>query len=301
MMLEKLREVFQNIKGSISRAVLERKLDEKTLDDLFDEFELLLIEADVAVPVVEALRQSLKDKLLGKNVPRKSIEEYITNAIEESLLDILNKNTLDFDKEILNGPRPYIILFLGVNGSGKTTTIAKIAYRLKKMELDPVIAASDTFRAGAIEQLRKHCNTLGVRLIYQDYGADPAAVAFDAIQHAQAKNKDVVLIDTAGRMQTNKNLMEEMKKIKRVSNPHMTIFVGDALTGNDAIIQAREFYNNVGFDAVILTKMDADAKGGAAITISYETGRPIIFVGTGQSYEDLVPFNPREFVRRLLY
>ncbi|MCD6503119.1 MAG: signal recognition particle-docking protein FtsY [Euryarchaeota archaeon] len=300
-MLEKLRGVFQNIKNSISSAVLEKKLDEKTLDDIFDEFELLLIEADVALPVIEALRNNLKKKLLGLNVPRKAVEETVTRALEETLLEILNKNKINFDHEVLNGPRPYVILFLGVNGSGKTTTIAKIAYRLKNMGLDPVIAASDTFRAGAIEQLKKHCDSLGVKLIYQDYGADPAAVAYDAIQHAKARGKDVVLIDTAGRMQTNRNLMEEMKKIKRVSNPHMTIFVGDALTGNDAIIQAREFYTNVGFDAVILTKMDADAKGGAAITISYETGRPVIFIGTGQSYNDLMPFDPKEFVGKLLH
>jgi len=299
-MFEKLRGVFQSIRSSLSSAVLEKKLDEKVLDEIFDEFELLLLEADVALPVVDSLREKLKKKLLGINVPRKSVEEYITKTIADFLLDILNKNMFDFDKEVLNGSRPYVILFLGVNGSGKTTTIAKIAYRLKNMDLEPVIAASDTFRAGAIEQLKKHCDALGVRLIYQEYGADPAAVAFDAIQHAKARKKDVVLIDTAGRMQTNKNLMEEMKKIKRVSNPNMTIFVGDALTGNDAIVQAREFYNNVGFDAVILTKMDADAKGGAAITISFETNRPVIFIGTGQSYKDLVPFNPKEFVERLL-
>jgi len=299
-MLDKLKKVIGEFTKALSSAIVEKKLDEKTIDEIFDEFELALIESDIAMPVIDAIRENLKKKLLGVQVPRGKVEEYVINSLEETLTEILSQNIFDFDEVVQNGPRPYVILFLGINGSGKTTTIAKIAYRLKKMGLEPVIAASDTFRAGAIEQLKEHSEKLGVKLIYQNYGADPAAVAYDAIQHAKARGKDVVLIDTAGRMQTNRNLMEEMRKIKRVANPHMTIFVGDALTGNDAINQAREFYDKVGFDAVILTKMDADAKGGSAITIAYETKRPIIFIGVGQGYEDLITFNPKEFISRML-
>jgi len=299
-MFDKLKKVIGDFTKALSSAIVEKKLDEKTIDEIFDEFELALIESDIAMPVIDAIRDNLKKKLLGVQVPRGKVEEYIVNSLEEVLMEILSQNIFEFDKVVQNGPRPYVILFLGINGSGKTTTIAKIAYRLKKMGLEPVIAASDTFRAGAIEQLKEHSERLGVKLIYQSYGADPAAVAYDAIQHAKARGKDVVLIDTAGRMQTNRNLMEEMKKIKRVTNPHMTIFVGDALTGNDAINQAKEFYEKVGFDAVILTKMDADAKGGSAITIAYETKRPIIFIGVGQGYEDLITFNPKEFISRIL-
>jgi fused signal recognition particle receptor len=190
-------------------------------------------------------------------------------------------------------------MFVGVNGSGKTTTIAKIVYRLKELQLTPVIAACDTFRAGAIQQLEKHADKLGVRLIKHNMGSDPAAVAYDAIEHARARSKDVVLIDTAGRMQTNVNLMDEMKKIRRIADPDMVIFVGDALTGNDTVEQARKFNEAVNIDAAVLTKIDADAKGGAALSIAHAVGKPILFVGIGQEYNKLVAFNPRWMLDRL--
>jgi len=190
-------------------------------------------------------------------------------------------------------------MFVGVNGTGKTTAIARIVHRLKGMKKSSVIAASDTFRAGAIEQLEKHATRLGVKLIKHQAGSDPAAIAYDAIEHAKARKKDVVLIDTAGRMQTNVNLMDEMKKIKRVAKPDMIIFVGDSLAGNDAIEQAIKFNDAVQIDAAILTKIDADAKGGAALSIAHAVGKPILFVGIGQEYDDLVPFNPEWMVQRL--
>jgi fused signal recognition particle receptor len=190
-------------------------------------------------------------------------------------------------------------MFVGINGTGKTTTIARIAHRLKKMGLTPVIAACDTFRAGAIDQLEVHANNLAVKLIKNQPGSDPASVAFDAIEHAKARGKEVVLIDTAGRMQTNTNLMDEMKKMKRVAKPHMVIFVGDAWVGNDAVDQATAFNDAVGIDGVVLTKIDTDAKGGAALSIAHAINRPIFFVGTGQGYEDLQPFSRRWMVERI--
>jgi fused signal recognition particle receptor len=190
-------------------------------------------------------------------------------------------------------------MFVGINGTGKTTTIAKIVHRLKGIGYTPVIAASDTFRAGAIEQLERHAGKLGVKLIKHQKGSDPAAIAYDSIEHAKARKKEVVLIDTAGRMQTNINLMDEMKKLKRIAKPDMIIFVGDALAGNDSIQQAMEFNNTVQIDAAILTKIDADAKGGSALSIAHAVGKPIIFVGTGQEYSDMEEFNPEWMVNRL--
>jgi len=198
------------------------------------------------------------------------------------------------------GGNPYIICFLGVNGTGKTTTIAKIAHYLKKNNISSVAAASDTFRAAAIEQLSYHMQNIGIRVIKHEYKSDPASVAYDAIQHAKAKDVDVVLVDTAGRQVSNKNLMREMQKIVRVSEPDLIVFVGDSLAGNDALNQAKAFNNSVGIDANILTKFDADAKGGAALSISYETKRPILFVGIGQGYDDLEPFDSELFISNIL-
>ena len=163
-----------------------------------------------------------------------------------------------------------------------------------------VIGAGDTFRAGAIDQISKHCQRLGVRIIKQDYGSDPAAVIYDTIQHAKAKNIDVVIADTAGRLQTNKNLMRELQKIVRVAEPDLNIFVADALTGNDAAMQAAEYDRMVGIDASILTKVDADPKGGAALSVVYETKAPIIYIGVGQKYSDFKPFDAKWFADAII-
>jgi fused signal recognition particle receptor len=277
-----------------------KKLREGKLEDLLWDLEMALLESDVALPVVEKIKASIKEDLLGKKVKR-GVE--IGNAVEVSLKnainDVLAQNPVNLDSYIKSHKKPVILMFVGVNGTGKTTAIAKIAYRLQKNKISCVMAAADTFRAGAIEQLQKHSEKLGVKLIKHQAGADPAAVAFDAIEHAKARHKDVVLVDTAGRMHSNINLMDEMKKIKRIAPPDMIIFVGDALAGNDTVIQAQKFEETVGIDCAILTKIDADAKGGAALSIAYAVGKPIAFVGVGQEYNDLVAFDPKWMVNRL--
>jgi len=235
-------------------------------------------------------------------------EEKLESALSElNLLLISNDVAIEKSIDVINEIRsknakgsPYVILFLGVNGTGKTTTIAKFAHFLKKNDIISVAAAADTFRAAAIEQLAYHMEKVGIRMIKHEYKSDPASVAFDTIQHAKAKNVQVVLIDTAGRQVTNKNLLIEMQKIVRVAEPDLIVFVGDSLAGNDALNQAKEFNKHVGIDANILTKLDADAKGGAALSISYETKKPIIFVGIGQGYDDLIPFNKDFFISSIL-
>jgi fused signal recognition particle receptor len=196
--------------------------------------------------------------------------------------------------------QPTTIMFVGVNGTGKTTTLAKMAKLFQKNGFSVVIAAGDTYRAGSIEQLQQHADRLGIRVIKQSYGSDAAAVAYDAIAHAKSKKIDIVLIDTAGRMQSNKNLLKEMEKIARVAQPDIKLFVGDALAGNDVLSQAKEFHNSIQIDGAILTKVDADPSGGAALSIAYVTGRPIVYVGVGQEYDDLKSFDPEWFAKRLV-
>jgi fused signal recognition particle receptor len=277
-----------------------KKISEDRFEDLIWDLEMALLEADVALPVVEEIKTHLKKELLEKRIkkgvdPEKAVELALKNAIKKTL----SSEKIDFDEFIKNHEKPVVIMFVGVNGTGKTTAIARIAHRLIKQGYSVVLAAADTFRAGAIEQLTIHANNLGVKIVKHQSGSDPAAVAYDAIEHAKARHKDVVLIDTAGRMQTNTNLMDEMKKIKRVANPDMIVFVGDSLAGNDAIEQARKFDEAVGIDAAILTKIDADAKGGAALSIAHAVGKPIIFIGTGQEYEDLIPFDEDWMIKKL--
>ncbi len=274
-------------------------LDEKKLDEVLQDFELSLLEGDVALDVVDKIIQSLREKLYSARIKRDLLQQEIRKALRETLLEIVKEPDVSFE-ELVRSKKPFVILFVGVNGTGKTTTIAKVAKYLKDLGLEVVLAASDTFRAGAIEQLQEHADRLGVRLIKHEKGSDPAAVAYDAIEHAKAKGKDVVLIDTAGRMETNVNLMDEMKKIARVAKPDLILFVGDALTGNAALEQAERFSQAVNIDGIILTKADADAKGGSALSISYATGKPIFFLGTGQEYTDLKPFRAEEFVDELL-
>ncbi len=297
--LKFLKKKAQDDLGEEFTKGLGKKLTEEKLDDFLWELEISLMEADVAVDVIEKIKKDVKAALLGKKVKMGAdIGKIVENAIKKSIRDVLDKK-FDFEEFIEKTERPTVIMFLGVNGTGKTTAIAKLAKYLKDKGYSVVLAASDTFRAGAIEQLSIHAKNLGVKIVKHQAGGDPAAVAYDAIEHAKAHHKDFVLVDTAGRMQTNRNLMDEMKKIKRVAKPHLTIFVGDALAGNDAIEQARTFDKEVGVDTVILTKIDADAKGGAAISIAYEIGKPIIFLGTGQGYDDLMKFDVDWFINRI--
>mgnify|MGYP000719383695 FL=1 len=273
---------------------------EKHLDNVLPELELALMESDVAMEAVEEMEIIIRKRLVGLRVEnRAAIVPTIEKALKASLVELLSKTTFDPQTLLEKRDAPLIIAFVGVNGTGKTTTIAKIADWLQQNGKSVVLAASDTFRAGAIEQLEVHAERLGCKFIKHQAGADPAAVAFDAVEHAKAKHRDIVLIDTAGRMQTNTNLMDEMKKIKRVAKPDLIMFVGDSLAGNDAIDQARKFHEAVGIDAVVLTKLDVDAKGGAALSISSAIGQPIAFVGIGQGYGDIMPFDATWIVERI--
>lgn len=293
-------EIKLKDESSFLDKIAGRVLSEEKIDEILNDLEIILLESDVALAVVEKIKESLKEQLKGKAVfKRTEVEDTIENALKIAIEQVLTQEKINFDKFIEEKTKPIKIMFVGVNGTGKTTVIAKIVYRLRKNNKSCVIAAGDTFRAGAIEQLEKHAERLGVKLIKHKAGSDPTAVSYDAVEHAKARNKDVVLIDTAGRMQTNVNLMDEMKKIKRVISPDMIIFVGDSLAGNDAINQAEQFNKAVGIDGVVLTKIDADAKGGCALSIAYAIGKPIIFLGIGQNYDDLIEFDAKWLVERI--
>jgi fused signal recognition particle receptor len=268
-----------------------RGISEEKLNDLLWDLEIGLLESDVAYSVIESIKNDIKEELKYVSVERSKISELVENVLRNAIEHVLKSSEMDFDEFIDNSKKPVVIMFVGVNGSGKTLSIGKMATLLKKRGKSSVMAAGDTFRAGAIEQLGIHANNVGVKLVKHGPSADPAAVAFDAIEHAKAKHKDVVLVDTAGRMQTNVNLMDEMAKIKRVAKPDLILFVGDALAGNDAVEQAKRFNEIVGIDGVILTKVDTDAKGGSALSVAYTIGKPLLFIGVGQGYEDQIPFD----------
>ncbi len=286
------------IKGILKQNI---HLSEEDLDKILWDLQLDLIQSDVAVEttdrILEKLRKELKNKEIDKNKIHESIKESIRKALKEVLTP---ENEIEFLSFIKNTEKPVKLVFLGINGSGKTTTIMRTANLLKKNNFSVVFAAGDTFRAGAIEQLTKHGENLGIKTISHQKGADSAAVIYDAIEHAKARKINVVLADTAGRMQTKANLMDEMKKICRVNKPDLKIFVGDALTGNDAVEQARTFNQEIGIDGIILTKMDADVKGGSALSITHETKKPILFIGVGQNAEDLKPFDIEWFLDKIL-
>jgi fused signal recognition particle receptor len=299
-MLEKLR---QKLRRAIKR-VTRRELRPEDIEDIVWELQVGLLESDVAVPVADRIIERVKEELSGRRLgltedPKKLADEALREAVREVLsaerkIDLLKV----IDAKRAKG-EPAVLVFVGINGGGKTTTIAKLAKYLMDRGYKPVLAAADTFRAAGIEQLEVHAQRLGLGIIKQRRGADAAAVAYDAVAHARARGLDVVLVDTAGRMQTDVNLMDEMRKIVRVVKPDLTIFVGDALTGNDAVEQASTFDKAVGIDGSILCKMDADARGGAALSIAYVTGKPILFLGTGQGYDDLVEFDPEIILNAL--
>jgi len=291
-------------KSGIFSFIKEKTITEKNVEDILWELEMSLLESDVALEVAEKIINSVKEDLVGKKIKRSSdVADYTRQALKHAVSTILEVESTDIDsliKEKKARGEPLIIMFVGINGTGKTTTIAKVSTYFINQGYTPVIAAADTFRAGAIEQITHHAESIGVKIIKHKKGADPAAVAFDAVSHAKAKGKEVVLVDTAGRMQTNINLMDEMKKIKRVVDPDLIVFVGDSLTGNDAVEQAMKFHDAVGIDGIILTKADADAKGGAALSIGYVISKPILFLGTGQAYEDLMEFKPDWMIEQLI-
>jgi fused signal recognition particle receptor len=302
-MFEKLRETFSGLAKKVSEVVAKKELTEKDIEEIFSDFEISLLEGDVAYDAVDELKEVLKKELTGLKVGRfGAAEREVKSRIKGAIKIVLEKgvfkgNLINLVKE---GKKPYIIVFMGVNGVGKTTTIAKIAYLLKKNGIRSVIVAADTFRAGAQEQLKLHAEKLKLPFIKGKYGGDPAAVAKDGVIYAERNNIDAVLIDTAGRMHTDSNLMEEIRKVVRVVKPDLKLLVLDALTGNDAVQQASWFDEAVGIDAVILTKLDADAKGGSALSIILTIGKPIMFVGVGQRYDDLKPYDPNEILNKLL-
>ncbi|OLB46491.1 signal recognition particle-docking protein FtsY [archaeon 13_1_40CM_4_53_4] len=300
-MFDRLRAQFSNFYDRIATTELKGK----DLENVLDEFQLSLIENDVAVSVAESVSNELKEKLKDAQFARFTDPRARVRVILQGiLLSVLERaGSLDIFSFVDNkkaAGEPAIIVFIGINGTGKTTSIAKLAYILQKKKRSVILAASDTYRSGSIEQLEEHARRVGVRLIKHQYGADPAAVAFDAVNYAKAHSINAVLIDTAGRMQTNKNLLEEMRKIVRVTNPDLTILVVDALTGNDAVEQGKIFSEAVKIDGIILAKLDADVKGGSAISLSYIMGKPIALVGTGQKYDDLEPFQPESIVKNIM-
>ena len=277
---EKKKGFFEQVKEKITTKVI----NEKQFDEMFWDLEMALLENNVAVEVIEKIKDDLKKDITNKPIKRNEVEKEITESLKKSIEDLFNVSPINLLSEVKSKQeKPYIIVFVGINGSGKTTTIAKVAHFLQKNDLKVVLAAADTFRAAAIQQLEEHGEKLGIKVI----------------KHAKAKNLDVVLIDTAGRLHSNTNLVDEMKKIVRVTHPDLKIFVGESITGNDVVTQSDEFNQAIGIDGIILTKSDVDEKGGAIISVSYVTQRPIMFLGCGQLLEDLKPFDKDEVVKNL--
>ena len=276
----------------------------KELDTLLEELEWALLEADMSSKAVTEVLEILKNQLLNSRL-RKGAElsKVVEASLKRALTSLLKADYWDFlatvKKLVKSGDKPVIIMLVGVNGTGKTTTTAKIAHLLTEENLTVVAAAADTFRAGAIDQLKAHMDKLSIKCISGQRGGDSAAISRDAIEHAKARDVDVVLVDTAGRMQNKSNLMQELNKVHRVTQPHLVLFVGDALAGNDAVEQAVEFQQILKFDGAVLAKMDTDAKGGAGLSIAHATGRPIVLVGVGQNYTDLMQFEPEWLLEQL--
>ncbi len=288
-------------KGFFARmkeAITTKKISETQFEDLFWDIEVVLLENNVAVEVVNKIKDDLKLALVNQPIPRGQVETKILSTLKTTIKELFDVPTINILNEAKK-KKPYVICFVGINGSGKTTTIAKFTHMLQTNGLSVVMAAADTFRAAAIDQLQLHADKLNVRLIKHDYGSDPAAVAFDAIKHAEAAKKDIVLIDTAGRLHSNANLVDEMKKIVRVSKPDCILFIGESITGNDCVEQAKQFNEAVGINGIILSKADIDEKGGAAISVSYVTKKPILYLGTGQEYDDLKPFDANALIESL--
>lgn len=288
--------------GKVKVLVTDREfvISEKDIEEPLLELEMVLLENDVALPVAEEIIAHIRSDLTGtRRKIGERIDTIVVFALKSALLDVLGEG-FDLVSYITTHERPVKILFTGVNGTGKTTTVAKIGAYLKKRGFSVVIGAGDTFRAGAIEQIDVHATRLGIRIIQHQQGADPSAVLFDAVQHAEAHHIDVVLADTAGRFHNRANLMNQLEKIRRIMKPDLIVYVDEAVAGNDAVVRAFEFEKSVGADAVVLTKADMDPRGGAAISIAHTIGKPLMFLGTGQGYDDIIPFSPVAMVDELL-
>jgi len=276
-------------------------IGEGEVSDLLSELELSLLEADVAYDVSLDVSSQLRAKLVGMKVPKGKVEEKTSEAIQGVLESVMtSERKFDLVSRVRSLPKPAKILFVGPNGAGKTTTMAKIAHMLMQAGLTCVFSASDTFRAAAIEQTEVHAGRLGVKVVKSKYGADPASVAFDAVNFARTHSIDAVLIDSAGRQDTNANLLDELKKINRVAKPDVKIYIGESIGGNALLDQVRAFDEAIGMDGAILTKIDCDAKGGTALSLTKSTGIPVLYLGIGQAYTDLIPFEPQKIAQEIM-
>ena len=286
------------VKSIITREV---RIEEKDVRQMLDDLELELLEADVDLAVAGHIKEALGERMVGSVVGKGELHSFVSKTIREALVEILsNEKAFTIPERLENSEKPLKIMFLGINGAGKTTTIAKVAKMLLDRRKKVIFAAADTFRAAAIEQMGVHAERLGVKVIKRDYGSDPTSVAYDAVNYARAHGVDAVLIDTAGRQDTNISLMNEMKKMNRVIAPDIKIYIGESIAGNAIIEQINAFNREIGLDAVILTKLDCDPKGGTMLSINRATGIPIIYVGVGQAYDDLEEFEPERIVKRIV-
>ena len=297
-MLDKVKNAVSNI----SKIAVEKQISEKELDRIMENLTIELLESEIPFDLVEQISENIKKQMIDKKFARSDeFKEIIKSEFTKTIKEIFQK-VEDVDLiQLINSKesKPFKILIVGINGSGKTTTVAKIGHLLKENNISSAIVAGDTFRSGAIEQIKEHADRLELKLISQKYGSDPAAVARDGVEYSKTHNIDAVIIDTSGRVQTNSNLMQEVLKIKNVVNPDFTVFIGDSLAGNDLVSQTHEFFKFTDFNGSILTKVDADVKGGAILSILSETGKPIIYIGTGQEYKDLEKFNEERFLSGL--
>ena len=297
-MLDKVKNAVSNL----SKIAVEKQISEKELDEVMENLTIELLESEIPFDLVEQISENIKKQMIGKKFARSDeFKEIIKNEFTSTIKEIFQKvEDVDLIKLINSKEsKPFKILIVGINGSGKTTTVAKIGHLLKENNISSAIVAGDTFRSGAIEQIKEHADRLELKLISQKYGSDPAAVARDGVEYSKTHSIDAVIIDTSGRVQTNSNLMQEVLKIKNVVNPDFTVFIGDSLAGNDLVSQTHEFFKFTEFNGSILTKVDADVKGGAILSILSETGKPIIYIGTGQEYKDLEKFNEERFLSGL--
>lgn len=296
---EKPKEEKKGFFSKLGEKISKVKITEEQFEIYSEELEMLLLENNVALEVAEKIVKELKEEIVGKELLKKEIEYEIKDDFKEIVRRILVEPFSLEEKIKSKEKKPYVVMFCGINGTGKTTTLAKIASSLKKKGISCVMVAADTFRAASIEQLRKHGEKTGIKVISHDYGSDPAAVGFDGIKYAEKNNIDCVLIDTAGRMHTAKNLMAQIEKVAKVTSPDTKIFVGESITGNDVIEQARSFDWAVHIDGIILTKADIDEKGGTALSVGYVTKKPILYLGTGQEYDEIEPFDKEKFIDKL--
>jgi fused signal recognition particle receptor len=276
-------------------------IEEEDLEEPLWQLEMALLESDVEMQVAEEILETIRTKMLGETRAQvDTTAALVEEALSDALYEVISVGQYDFDSRVESADSPVTIVFTGVNGVGKTTSIAKLVQYLESRGLSVVMANGDTYRAGANEQIREHAETLETKLIAHEQGGDPAAVLYDAVEYAEANDIDVVLGDTAGRLHTSNDLMAQLEKIDRVVDPDMTLFVDEAVAGQDAVERAKQFNEAAEIDGAILTKADADSNGGAAISIAYVTGKPILFLGVGQKYDDIERFNPESMVDQLL-